>query len=266
MSTPVKELPQPHYPPHNGTRHSSDDDEGTLPGEFDGMNHSRDNSAEKQNFLGGQTTQSQSREEESRLTDDLAMLQAERVVSNAQSGARMTNSTSVHRSRSRVVPVDQFDINTNPIHEKTATFKPPDNPTSKFAKTFKRIHESSFLVRYFSYIVPVVLLILIPLLLGALLFKEATVGGVRLLWFCVWLEIVWLTLWSGRVRRPLPLIEAQANQSSRLPHTYSPTPLGWSLVFSQITARNGRTCSDNWKFPPPSSSGPWPWRCPFCRL
>ncbi|KAI4273215.1 MAG: hypothetical protein L6R38_006384 [Xanthoria sp. 2 TBL-2021] len=199
MSTPVKELPQPHYPPHNGTRHSSDDDEGTLPGEFDGMNHSRDNSAEKQNFLGGQTTQSQSREEESRLTDDLAMLQAERVVSNAQSGARMTNSTSVHRSRSRVVPVDQFDINTNPIHEKTATFKPPDNPTSKFAKTFKRIHESSFLVRYFSYIVPVVLLILIPLLLGALLFKEATVGGVRLLWFCVWLEIVWLTLWSGRI-------------------------------------------------------------------
>ncbi|KAL9042426.1 MAG: hypothetical protein Q9180_000617, partial [Flavoplaca navasiana] len=178
MSTPVKELPQPYYPPPNATRNSSDDDEGTLPGEFDPMNQSRDNSAEKQNFLGGQSTHSQSREEESRLTDDLAMLQAERVVSSAQTGARMTNSTSVHRSRSRVEPVDQFDVNTNPIHEKAATFRPPDNPTSKIAKTFKKIHESSFLVRYFSYIVPVVLVILIPLLLGALLFKKATVGGI----------------------------------------------------------------------------------------
>ena len=211
MSTPVKELSQPHYPPYNATRHSSDDDEGTLPGEFDGMTRSRDNSAEKQSYPGGQSIQSQSREEESRLTDDLAMLQAERVVSNAQTGARMTKSSSVHRSRSRVEPVDQFDINTNPIHEKTATFKPPENPTTKFAKTFKRIHESSFLVRYFSYIVPVVLLILIPLLLGALLFKEATVGDVRLLWFCVWLEIVWLTLWSGRVGRLLAFNEALAD-------------------------------------------------------
>ncbi|KAL8766705.1 MAG: hypothetical protein Q9209_006574 [Squamulea sp. 1 TL-2023] len=204
MSTPVKELPQPYYPVNNGTHTSSDndDDEGTLSGELDRLKSSRENSTEKENYLGGQSTQSQSREEESRLTDDLAMLQAERVVSNNQSarlGGRLTNSTSMHRSRSRVEPIDQFDVNTNPLHEKTATFRPPENPTSKMAKTFKRIHESSFLVRYFSYIVPVVLIILIPLLLGALLFKEATVGGVRLLWFCVWLEIVWLTLWSGRI-------------------------------------------------------------------
>ncbi|KAL8820530.1 MAG: hypothetical protein Q9223_001270 [Gallowayella weberi] len=202
MPTPVKELPEPHYPPHVGAHTSFDDDEGTLSGEFDRLNPSRETSTEKQNFLGGMSTQSKSREEESRLDDDLAMLQAERVVSHAHSarlGGRLTNSTSMHRSRSRVEPVDQFDVNTNPIHEKTATFRPPDNPTSKMAKTFKKIHESSFLVRYFSYIVPVVLIILIPLLLGTFLFKQASVGGVHLLWFCVWLEVVWLTLWSGRI-------------------------------------------------------------------
>ncbi|KAL8756699.1 MAG: hypothetical protein Q9184_004423, partial [Pyrenodesmia sp. 2 TL-2023] len=106
---------------------------------------------------------------------------AECVVSNAQSaqiGGRLTNSASMHRSRSRVEPTDQFDINTNPIHEKTATFRPPENPAGRFAKTFKRIHESSVLIRYFFYIVPVVLIILVPLLLGALLFKEATVGDI----------------------------------------------------------------------------------------
>ncbi|KAL8691524.1 MAG: hypothetical protein Q9218_003267 [Villophora microphyllina] len=199
MSTPIQELPQPQYPAHNVTHMQSDDDEGTLSGEYDRLNPSRENSAEEQNFLGGQPSHSQTREEENRLTDDLAMLQAERVVSNAQMGGKLTNSASMRRSRSRAEPLDQFDINTNPIHEKTATFRPPENPAGRFAKTFKKIHESNFLVRYFSYIVPVVLVLLIPLLLGALVFKDATVGDVRLMWFSVWLEIVWLTLWSGRM-------------------------------------------------------------------
>ncbi|KAI4178669.1 MAG: hypothetical protein L6R41_008277, partial [Letrouitia leprolyta] len=184
----MKELPQPHYLTDDGVQRQSDDDESTLSEEQDRLNPSRQNSAEKQNYLGGQSSLSQSREEENRLTDDLAMLQAERVVSNAHSGqlaGRLTNSTSMRRSRSGVEPVDQFDVNTNPIHEKTATFTPPENPAGRVAQTFKKIHDSSFLVRYFSYIVPVVL-------------KEATVGNVRLMWFCVWLEIVWLTLWSGR--------------------------------------------------------------------
>ena len=48
---------------------------------------------------------------------------------------------------------------------------------------------------------PVALILLIPLLLGALLFKDATVGGVDLMWFMVWLEVVWLSLWGGRVKK-----------------------------------------------------------------
>ncbi|KAI4137474.1 MAG: hypothetical protein LQ341_005128 [Variospora aurantia] len=206
MSTSVHEITHPRFSPDDGTHSQSDDDEGTLSGENNRRNSSRDHSVEKRGYIGGQSTEPQSREEEKRLTDDLAMLQAERVVSNAQSAmvsGRLTKSTSMYRSRSRIEPVDQFDVNTNPIHEKTATFRPPENPAGRVAQTFKKIHDSSFLIRYFSYIVPVVLIILIPLLLGALLFKQATVGGVRLLWFCVWLEMVWLTLWSGRITAQL---------------------------------------------------------------
>lgn len=51
---------------------------------------------------------------------------------------------------------------------------------------------------YFTYIVPVALILLIPLLLGALKYKNATVGGVKLMWFMIWLEVVWCTLWLGR--------------------------------------------------------------------
>src|SRR5271170_1273679 len=111
----------------------------------------------------------------------------------------------MHRSHSRVEPVDTFDADTNPIHEKTALYRPPERPSTKVAAFFKYIHTSSWLIRYVTYIVPVVLILLIPLLIGALVprAKEACVGGVQLLWFSVWLEIVWLTLWAGRLAAKL---------------------------------------------------------------
>lgn len=208
MGTPVNELPQPQYLNSNSQYSNNavdSDDEGTLSNDQDRPEGSNTN--DKQNYLGGTTSQSRSREEHNRLQDDLAMLQAERVISRSQS--RYNNSSgrsiSMNRSRTRQEPADTFDISTNPIHERAAAFKPPENPAGRVAKAFKRVHESSFLVRWFCYIVPLVLVFLIPLLLGALLFEHASVGGVRLLWFSVWLEIVWLTLWAGRlVAKALP--------------------------------------------------------------
>ena len=203
MSTPVHELPQPQYtlpryPPNDGSSPDSDDS-GTLSN--DQERPEKVDTNEGQNFLGGGTSHCRSRDDENRLEDDLAMLHAERAVSHTQShpDVGLSRSMSIHRSRSRPEPVDQFDVNTNPIHEKTATFRPPENPAGKFARAFKRVHDASFLVRYFCYIVPLVVIILIPLMLGALVFEQANVGGVRLMWFCVWLEVVWLTLWGGRI-------------------------------------------------------------------
>ena len=200
MGTPVNEIPQSTYQSYP-RRLSFSDDEGTLPGENDrSTTPIIDNT---NNFIGGHRSLSRSREEEHRLKDDLALLQAERVASKAQSSgsnaATLSKSMSTQRSRSRQEPVDEFDVNTNPIHEKAAGFRPPENPTGNVARMFKKVHDSSFLIRYFTYIVPLVLLILIPLLIGALLFERASVGGVDLMWFCVWLEVVWLTLWGGRV-------------------------------------------------------------------
>ena len=204
MSTPIDELPQPQYAlpgyASNTSYLPNSDDENTLSNEQE-REREKNDFGESQSFLAGTTSQSQSREQENRLEDDLAMLQAERVISGKQSHSDtgLSRSMSIHRSRSRPEPVDQFDVNTNPIHEKAANFRPPEHPSGNVAKTFKRIHDASFLVRYFCYIMPLVIILLIPLMLGALLFKRATVGGVRLMWFSVWLEVVWLTLWCGRI-------------------------------------------------------------------
>jgi hypothetical protein len=146
-------------------------------------------------------TPSARREQATRLEDDLLLLQAERMTTRSTHGPEDEHDrNSINRARSRrSEQVDEFDEATNPLHEKAAIYKPPEKPNTQIAVFIKKLHQSSFLVRYITYISPVVLLLLIPLLVGALEFPNASVGGVQLMWFSIWLEIVWLTLWAGRV-------------------------------------------------------------------
>ena len=145
-------------------------------------------------------TPSARREQATRLEDDLLLLQAERVASRSTQGeVGEGEHHSISRVRSRREPVDEFDEATNPLHEKAAIYKPPESPNTKLSAFVKKLHQSSFIVRYVTYIVPVVLILLVPLLVGALKYPNTSVGGVRLMWFSIWLEIVWLTLWAGRV-------------------------------------------------------------------
>ncbi|KAL1636873.1 hypothetical protein SLS56_000967 [Neofusicoccum ribis] len=218
MTTPIDEKSEPRYhQPHAEAERSSDED-GTVIGDDSTRNNSdQHNNHPHQmhpldtnhlapepdnNFLrpdSAITSPSASREQASRLDDDLQMLQIERQIS-AQEEAKSTDGRSLHRSRSRhQEPIDEFDAATEPLHAQASMYKPPENPTTNFAKFFKKVHNSSWVIRYLTYIVPVVCIILIPLLLGALLFTRASVGGVELVWFCIWLEIIWLTLWAGRV-------------------------------------------------------------------
>jgi hypothetical protein len=144
---------------------------------------------------------SQTREQASRLNDDLAVLAVEQGLDEQEA---LKRGQSMNRSMTRVRShredlIDDFDAATNPLHEQAARYKPPENPSSKFGKFFKKVHGSSWLVRYFTYITPLVLLILIPIFVGVFAFPSANVGGVTLVWFSIWLMIVWLTLWAGRV-------------------------------------------------------------------
>lgn len=215
MSTPIKEVPAPAYPGPEGRGRSGSDsspttDEGTYV--HDGSRPPRNDDHSQhlevdttfQDFNKQSRSPSAAREQRKRLEDELAVLEAERMVSRStHEGEKDNRSGSGHslaRSRSRrPEDIDEFDEATNPLHEKAAVYNPPENPATGVARFIKKVHESSFIVRYFTYIVPVVLLLLIPLLVGALAFPNASVGGVELLWFSVWLEIVWLTLWAGRI-------------------------------------------------------------------
>jgi hypothetical protein len=225
MTTPNIERPEPTYDMdsmHAPIHHQRlSDEDGTVvgdeahnhphldPHEFQRLPHNRSRSgthltvdtAQDIPAFKNMQSPSQTREQANRLNDDLAVLAVEQGL-DEQEALRRGHSTnrSMTRVRSRREDlVDDFDAATNPLHEQAARYKPPENPSTKFGQFFKKIHGSSWLVRYFTYITPLVLLILIPLLVGALAFPNANVGGVTLVWFSIWLMIVWLTLWAGRV-------------------------------------------------------------------
>jgi hypothetical protein len=206
---------------------------------------------------------SQSREQASRLDDDLAMLQVEREILDQE---ELQRGHSVNRSMQRVrsrreEPIDDFDAATNPLHETAARYKPPENPSTSASKFFKKVHNSSWVVRYFTYITPLALLILIPILVGALAFPDATVGGVELLWFSIWLMIVWLTLWAGRVSIAFCVRRLFLTCASYLQNC-SPGQSVSFLAYSQITARNGEIWENNSSYRQHCSSGGWLSKCP----
>ncbi|KAK5052766.1 hypothetical protein LTR84_002632 [Exophiala bonariae] len=234
MTTPVKELPRFEF---DAPTIRSSDEEQTVVGQHDHQNGngSVDSHALKERLnveaLKETPTRydddalrspSHDREQANRLADEIAMQKAERLVTSV-SEIDGRNSTTLQRSRSRAPePIDDFDAATNPLHERTAVYKPPENPTTKVAKFFKYVHESSWLLRYFTYIVPVTLILLTPVLIGALTApgKNANVGSVELLWFGVWLEIIWLTLWAGRILAkcvpwPLGLVSSLFTNNSK---------------------------------------------------
>lgn len=216
-------------------------------------------------------TPSSRREHATRLEDDLMLLQAERVVSRSTQGGEGGREDgdgplSINRSRSRrSETVDEFDEATNPLHEKAAIYKPPESPNTKIAVFIKRVHESSFIVRYFTYITPLFLILLIPLLLGALQYKNASVGGVRLMWFSIWLEIVWLTLWAGRVSGfGFENRSSFSDEGYRLLVRVCLCLLECQLASLPTTQRSGVIWPSSSSFMLRSSSGGWPLRFRSC--
>lgn len=220
MTTPADEIPEPKYPTvHNGG--SSSSDEATVYDNDHSIPNNQQSEAgipQRKHSLAVQTdatipdgslrsraSPSRSRDQATRLEDDLKLLQIERQISRVdaekQDNASL-KSNGIERSRSRREEViDEFDVATNPLHETAKAYAPPAHPSNRFAQFAKSVHDSFWIIRYITYIAPLTLILLIPILIGFLVKggRNYSVGGVQLPWFFIWLEIVWLTLWAGRL-------------------------------------------------------------------
>ncbi|KAK4046937.1 hypothetical protein OIV83_005728 [Microbotryomycetes sp. JL201] len=70
-------------------------------------------------------------------------------------------------------------------------------PTNKFAKLVFAIYDSSFIVRWIIYIIPVLALLWIPAIIQFTAAPNGTIWTVPLLWWSIWLSVVWVGWWGA---------------------------------------------------------------------
>ena len=72
---------------------------------------------------------------------------------------------------------------------------------------YNKIMNFSVVTRYFLYVLPLATLIAVPIVIGATVAQNATMGGVRIVWIFSWVECVWLSLWVSKLfAKALPWI------------------------------------------------------------
>lgn len=167
---------------------------------------------------------SSQRADVNRLNDDLELLRIERQVSKDEELA--------NHARQRAHNAEPEDAFNQPTHAETMRRDAKKDPNAKLLKFWRFLKKFPRSVRYVLYLIPGAALLLIPVLLGALAFNtdDRAVGGVKIMWFGIWLEIVWCTLWASRMI------------TSLMPHTFqwvakltgSTAPKKWRDIGTQL--------------------------------
>lgn len=141
-----------------------------------------------------------SRDDDTRLVDDLELLRIERMVSHdeKEEGSRMSKSLN---RRHQPDPEDAFLELTQaaPLPE----IKPAAASTTFLSRLWIRVKKFPRVIRYFVYALPVGALLLTPILLDIFAIPGDNPvggpGGLKLLWFGIWLEVVWSSFWATRI-------------------------------------------------------------------
>ena len=74
-----------------------------------------------------------------------------------------------------------------------------DGTLNAVGRFYKKVYNFSVLTRYFIYVCPLALAIAVPIIIGATVAPHARIGGVKILWFFTWVEVVWVSLWVSKM-------------------------------------------------------------------
>lgn len=70
---------------------------------------------------------------------------------------------------------------------------------NRVGRIYYKILHFSIITRYFIYVLPLALCIAVPIIVGATVATDAKIGGVRIVWFFTWIEVVWLSVWVSKI-------------------------------------------------------------------
>ncbi|SCV73450.1 BQ2448_7376 [Microbotryum intermedium] len=82
----------------------------------------------------------------------------------------------------------------NLVYAEGDFIKPPSNA---FTRTVFALYDSSFLVRWIIYIIPILALLWIPGIVGLTVAPTATIWDVPLVWWSAWFSIAWCGWWGA---------------------------------------------------------------------
>ena len=74
-----------------------------------------------------------------------------------------------------------------------------EDAITQMGQLYDKILRYSVVTRYFLYVLPLALMIAVPIIIGATVAQHAEIGGVRIVWFFTWIEIVWLSVWVSKL-------------------------------------------------------------------
>ncbi|KAJ9609969.1 hypothetical protein H2200_006299 [Cladophialophora chaetospira] len=74
-----------------------------------------------------------------------------------------------------------------------------DGTLNAVGRFYDKVYNFSVLTRYFIYVAPLALAIAVPIVIGATVAPRARIGGVKIVWFFTWLEVVWVSLWVSKM-------------------------------------------------------------------
>jgi hypothetical protein len=66
-------------------------------------------------------------------------------------------------------------------------------------KLYDKIINFSPITRYLVYVVPVGFVLAVPIVIIAIVAPDAKIGGLRMIWFFSWLEVVWCSVWISKL-------------------------------------------------------------------
>ncbi|PKS08030.1 hypothetical protein jhhlp_006642 [Lomentospora prolificans] len=174
------------------------------------------------------------RDQDTLLLDEVELQRAERLVSTREHDLT-TRGTKLRTNESD----DGDDVNFAPPETRTRVpeTKKTDAPLYRF---WLRLKKFPRFIRFFLYLIPGALLLLIPVLIGLYVVTPGSSavggeGGVYLMWFGIWLEIVWCSLWVSRmITSVMPwLFKALATIFA------SNTPKKWKDIGRQLELHTG---------------------------
>ncbi|KAF8250789.1 hypothetical protein K440DRAFT_107756 [Wilcoxina mikolae CBS 423.85] len=132
------------------------------------------------------------------------------IKTNASTGARKEGQTMTEYARGEGEGggVFQGHIGRRRARDETARdLAEEEGALTTMGKFYDKVLHFSIITRYAVYILPLSLCFLVPILVSIYAAPHATIGGVRMLWLFVWLEIVWCSLWVSKlVAKALPRV------------------------------------------------------------